>query len=271
MVKKKEKKVKKVKKVEKVAKVKKVTKAGKPEVTLEILLKAGCHFGHQSRRWHPKMKPYLYDVRQGVHIFDLVKTKKNLEEALDFVRDVTTKGGIVLLVGTKRQARAIVAEEAKKAGLPYINSRWLGGFLTNWEKINKNIRKLVENKEAREKGEFKKYTKKEQLLIDRDINRLEKFYGGLVALEKVPEAIFVVDAKKEEVAVKEAKKKGIAVVGMIDSNSNPDLVDWIIPSNDDAVAAIKLIVSLVAEAASEGKSLAAKRGKEEEEKIKKEN
>jgi len=233
----------------------------KKEISLKDLLEAGAHFGHQSSRWNPKMKPYLYGVKDSVHVFDLAKTKEGLEKACQFVQELTAKGGTIVFVGTKRQAQAIIIEEAKKAGMPYVSQRWLGGTLTNWERIKKSIDKLNEMKEERKKGEYKRYTKREQLLLDRKIGRLEKFFGGLSALKAPPEALFIVDTQKEGLVVKEAKKKKITVVGLVDSNADPDLVDYIIPSNDDAVAAIKLVVAAIAEAAKEGKEIYDKKSK----------
>jgi small subunit ribosomal protein S2 len=199
------------------------------------------------------MKDYLFDARDGVHIFDLAKTKEGLDKAATFVKTTTAEGGKIIFVGTKRQAQAIITEEAKKAGMPWVSERWLGGTITNWEQIKRSIDKLVEMREKRDKGEYKKYTKKEQLLLDQEIRRLEKFFGGLSWLERLPEAIFVVDTKKEETAVKEAARKGIPVIAIVDSNSDPSLVDWIIPGNDDAVGTIKLIVQTIGEAAKEGR------------------
>jgi len=234
------------------------------KISLKDLLEAGCHFGHQARRWHPKMKPYLYAVRDGIHIFDLAKTKEGLDEACEYLRKLTVAGKTVVFVGTKRQAKAIIKEEAKKAGTPFVAERWLGGVITNWDQLKKSIRKLTEMKEKKEKGEYKKYTKKEQILIDREIARLEKLFGGLESLEELPEAIFVVDTKKEEAAVREANQKGIAVVAIVDSNSNPDLIDYIIPANDDAVGSIKIIVEAVAAAVQKGKEAAKKKGKKKD-------
>lgn len=242
------------------AKAKKI----KSEITLKQLLEAGCHFGHQARRWNPKMKPYLYDVREGVHIFDLVKTKEGLEAAIEAARKMATEGKRIVFVGTKRQARAIITEEAKRVGLPYVSERWIGGTITNWEQVKKNIDRLKEMREKKAKGEYKKYTKKEQILLDREIARLEKFYGGLVGLEGVPEVLFVVDVKKEGVAVREAAKKGVTVIGIVDSDSDPDLVNWVIPANDDAVGSIKFIVGKIAEAIAEGKNIAQKTNKKGE-------
>ncbi len=233
----------------------------KLKVDLVELLESGAYFGHQASRWNPKMKPYLYAVRDGVHVFDLVKTKEGLEKAMEFVRQTATSGGQIVFVGTKRQASAIIKEEAKRAGMPYVNVRWLGGTITNWEQIKKRLEKLAEMKEKRDKGEYKKYTKKEQLMLDREISRLERFFGGVTELKGIPATIFVVDSKKEITAVREAKAKGIPVVAMVDSNSDPDPIDYVIPANDDAVGSIKMIVSLVAEAAKEGRELFEKKNK----------
>ncbi len=232
------------------------------KVSLKDLLEAGAHFGHQASRWNPKMKPYLYTVRDGVHVFDLAKTKEGLEAAADFVKKTVAEGGRVVFVGTKRQAKEIIREEAKKAGMPWVSERWLGGIITNWEQIKKRIEKLAEMKEKREAGEYKKYTKKEQILLDREIARLEKFFGGLADLKDLPAALFVVDVKKEITAVREAKRKGIPVVAVLDSNSDPDLVDYAIPANDDAVGAVKMIVGVIAEAAQKGKEASKKKKKE---------
>lgn len=231
------------------------------KIALKDLLESGAHFGHQSARWHPKMKPYLYTIRDGVHIFDLAKTKESLEEACQFVHQLAAKGGKIVFVGTKRQAAPIVKEEAKKAGMPWVTERWLGGTITNWEQIGKRVKRLLEMKEKREQGEYKKYTKKEQILLDREINRLDKFLGGLVDLDQLPEAIFVVDIKREETAVREARRKNIPIVAMVDSNSNPTLVDRVIPTNDDAVGAIKFVVEKVAAAAKKGKETFKKKKK----------
>lgn len=232
-----------------------MAKKVKSQVSLKDLLEAGCHFGHQSRRWNPKMKPYLFDVREGVHIFDLVKTKQGLEAAMEYLYQAAVEGKRIVFLGTKRQARAIVTEAAKKAGIPYVSRRWIGGAITNWEQIYRNISKLQEMIEKRVAGEYKKYTKKEQLLLDRQIARLERFYGGLKDLDQPPEVLFVVDVKKEEVAVKEARKRQVPVVATVDSDSDPDWAQVIIPSNDDAVGAIRLLVNKAAEAVAAGKQV----------------
>jgi len=238
-------------------------------VSLKDLLEAGCHFGHQARRWNPKMKKYIYVKREGVHIFDLGMTAEKLAEAMEYVRDLVSQRKQVIFVGTKRQAAAIVKEEAEKAGAPYVSVRWLGGTMTNWEQVNKSIKKLKDYTEKKAAGEFKKYTKKENILIDRDINRLERFLGGLKDIKDVPAAVFVVDVKKEHAVIKEAKMKGVTVIGVVDTNSDPDGVDYVIPVNDDAVSSIKLVVAKMAEAYADGKALQGKVKLREDKKEKK--
>ncbi|OGY18240.1 MAG: 30S ribosomal protein S2 [Candidatus Chisholmbacteria bacterium RIFCSPLOWO2_01_FULL_50_28] len=228
-------------------------------VPLTELLEAGSHFGHQVRRWNPKMAPYIYAERDGVHIFDLAKTAEGLKKSCEYVRDLVAGGGTLLIVGTKRQAREIVKEEALTAGAPFVSERWLGGSITNWEQIKKSIDKLLEMRGKRDSGEYKKYTKKENVLIAREVERLERFFGGMVALRKIPDAIFVVDTHREIVAVKEARRNGLTVVGIVDTNADPELVDHIIPANDDAVRSIKLVVSSIAKAYADGKRMAEKR------------
>ncbi len=225
------------------------------DVSLKDLLEAGCHFGHQSRRWDPKMKPYIWQAKEGIHIFDLVKTAEGLKQACLFLRDLVASEGRVIFVGTKRQAQAIIKEEAIKVGTPYVAQRWLGGTITNWVQIKQSRDRLLEMEEKKEKGEYDKYTKKENVLIDREINRLNRFFEGLRDLKDIPEALFVVDVKKEIAAVKEARRKGIKIFAMVDSNADPDLVDYVIPANDDAVRSIKLIVSKMARAVEEGKKI----------------
>ena len=235
----------------------------KTEIKIELkdLLDAGCHFGHQSERWNPKMANYLYGEKEGIHIFDLAKTKEGLEKAMEFVQETTASGGKIIFVGTKRQSQAIVKEEAIKAKMPFITERWLGGIVTNWDNIKKSINKLKDLKAQKEEGVLKKYTKKENVLIDREISRLERFFGGLADLEDLPAAIFVVDVKKEKAAIREAAKKNIKIVAIVDSNSDPDLVDWIIPANDDAVGSIKLILESIGRVAKEGREIWEKKQK----------
>lgn len=229
------------------------TKTTKFIVPLEELLEAGAHFGHQVRRWNPKMKPYLYGVRDGIHIFDLAKTAQGLQTAYDVVKDLVASGKTIAFVGTKRQAQEIVKEEALKCGALYVTERWLGGTITNWEQIEKSIKRLTQMKEEKARGDYDKYTKKENVLIRREIERLTRFLGGLEGLKTIPDAIFVVDIVREIAAVREAQKKGVTVVAIVDTNADPDLVDYVIPANDDAVRSIKLIVSKIAEAVAEGK------------------
>ncbi|MBU0619096.1 30S ribosomal protein S2 [Patescibacteria group bacterium] len=225
------------------------------KVPLTELLEAGCHFGHQVRRGNPKMKPYIYAQRDKVHIFDLAITAQKLSEACEYVKELVAKGGKVCFVGTKRQARSIIKEEAIKIGAPYVYERWLGGTITNWQQIKKSIKALVEMKEKKEQGEYKTYTKKENVLINRKITRLERFVGGLTQLTDLPEAIFVVDISRELTAVREAKIKGVSVIALVDTNSDPDFVDYVIPANDDAVRSIKLVVAKIAEAVELGNKL----------------
>lgn len=231
----------------------------KSEVSLQDLLKVGAHFGHQSRRWNPLMKPYLHGARQGVHVFDLFQTKKLLEEACEFVKKLTIEGKSIIFVGTKRQAADVIREEAKRAEVHFVAQRWLGGTITNWDQIRKSIKKLIEMKAQREAGDFEKYTKKENVLISRKIAKLEKFLGGLVNLEKNPDALFIVDVKREVAAVKEANQKGIPIVAMVDSNCDPRLIDHIIPVNDDAIRSVKLIVSCIADSVIEGRQIREKK------------
>lgn len=196
------------------------------------------------------MSKYIYATRDGVHVFDLALTKDGLEKACEFLVGVVKDGGKVLFVGTKRQAKEMVTEAAKRVGMPYVTERWLGGMLTNFAMATKSLVRLKDLKGQKERGELKKYTKKEQLLLDREIAKLERFFGGISDLEKMPEAMFVVDTHKEDVAVREAHIMGVPVVGMVDTNGNPGMVDYVIPTNDDAVKAIELVVNEITEAIS---------------------
>ena len=229
------------------------------QINLKDLLEAGCHFGHQARRWNPKMEEYIYIKREGVHIFDLEITARKLAEAMAFVYGLIQEGKSIVFVGTKRQASPIIKEEAERCGTHYVAARWLGGTITNWEQIKKSIDRMIDLEEKKKTGEFDKYTKKENIIIDRDIEKLNRFLGGLRNLKKIPEAIMVVDVKKEIAAVKEARCKGVKIVGLVDTNSDPDLVDYPIPVNDDAVGSIKFIVSKLAEAVIGGKGLPEKK------------
>lgn len=230
---------------------------------MQDLLEAGVHFGHQVRRWNPKMSKYIFTAREGIHVIDLGKTVEKLEEACDFVRKVGEDGGKILFLASKKQARDIIAEEAQKAGTWYINERWIGGLLTNWEQTSKTIKKLFDLREKKETGAFGDRTKKENLLIDRDIAKLERLYGGLGKIEKLPEALFVVDVKKEENACREARAKGIPVVAICDTNTNTSLVDYVIPGNDDATRAISIVVEAIGAAYKEGREAYEKRAAKE--------
>ena len=221
-------------------------------VSMKALLETGVHFGHRTRRWHPKMKPYIFTERNGIHILDLQQTIVILHDVYEMVRDTVAEGGTVMFVGTKRQAQDIVEQEATRCGMPYVNQRWLGGTLTNWVTIKTRIEHLDQLEKRREKGEFEGLKKNERLMIDREIDRLLLRIGGIRSLKEVPDLMFVVDVSNEETAVKEANTIGIPVIAMVDSNVNPDPVDHVIPSNDDAIRAIKLIVSKMADAALEG-------------------
>lgn len=221
-------------------------------ITLEQLLEAGVHFGHQKRKWNPKMAEYIYGVREGIHIFDLAKTREALLEACEAVAKIAQKGGVILFVGTKKQARDIVRDAANKTGMPYIVLRWPGGFLTNFEQIKKSLLKLRELKQSKKEGKFSHYTKKEQLLIDREIARLERIFGGTKHLEDLPDMLFIVDTKREATAVKEAVSVGIPTVAIVDSNTNPDPITYPIPGNDDAVKSISFILDVIVKAIKEG-------------------
>ncbi len=215
------------------------------KISLDELVQRGAHYGHQSRRWNPKMQEYLYTVQEGVHIFDLTKTRQKLEEALKYLKTAKKEGKVILFVGTKKQAQEKVKEVASDLGYPYITERWLGGLITNFEQIKKSIKKLIDMRKAKEVGEYKMYTKKEQLLLDREIERLNRFFGGLVKLDKLPEVLFVLDVKKESTAISEAKKKGVITVAVVDSNCDPTGIDYVIPMNDDAHKAIDYVMDLI--------------------------
>lgn len=221
--------------------------------SMQELLEAGVHFGHQVRRWNPKMSPFIFGERSGVHVIDLAQTVTKLAEAADFVKKIGAVGGKVIFVSSKNQAKDIILTEAQRCGANFLVESWIGGLLTNWEQITKNIKKLTDLKTKKEEGEFKNRTKKENLLIDREIAKLSRFYGGLVGLEKLPEAIFVVDVKREENACREAQKKNVPVVAICDTNANLTLVDWPIPGNDDAIRAIEIVTKVMADAFEEGR------------------
>lgn len=224
------------------------------KVSAEELLDKGAHFGHQAKRWNPKMAPYLYGVQDDIHVFDLIKTKAVLEEALEFLKESSKAGKVILFVGCKKQAREKTKEVAVTTSSPYFIERWLGGTLTNFDQMAKSIKKLIDMKAKMANGEFSNFTKKERLLIDREIARLDRFFGGISSLTKIPDILFVVDTHKEAGAVKEARSVGIKTVGIVDSNADPDLVDYPIPMNDDATKAIEYVLDLVKEAILNGKT-----------------
>ena len=222
-------------------------------VSMKQLLEAGVHFGHQTRRWNPKMAPYIFTERNGIYIIDLQKTVKKLEEAYNFVREISAQGGEVLFVGTKKQAGDSVKEEATRAGAHFVNARWLGGMLTNFKTIQTRIKRLEQLHTMEEDGTFDLLPKKEVVKLNLEIEKLEKFLGGIKTMKKLPAALFIVDPRKEKIAVAEAKKLNIPIVAIVDTNCDPDEVDYVIPSNDDAIRAVKLIAGTVANAIIEGR------------------
>jgi small subunit ribosomal protein S2 len=236
------------------------------EVSMKQLLEAGVHFGHQTSRWNPKMKPYIFGARTGIHIIDLQQTVKLAREALDFLRDLAANDGIVLFVGTKKQAQDAVREEAERCGMLYVNERWLGGTLTNFQTIRQSIERLKKLEEVLEDPNMAAaLTKKEMLGVRRERDRLLASLGGIKGMKRLPDALFVIDPKKEEIAVKEANRLGIPVVAIVDTNCDPDLIDYKIPGNDDAIRAIRLFTAAAADAILEGKAIAEERRKAAEE------
>jgi small subunit ribosomal protein S2 len=233
--------------------------------TLQQLLEAGVHFGHQVRRGHPKMRQYIYGAREGVHVIDLTKSAEGLKQACDFANELGKSGQVLLLVGTKKQAKPVIEAVAKELNIPYLSSRWIGGFLTNFDEISKNIKKLKELREQKEKGQLSHYTKKEQLLISRKIAKLEQDLSGVQNLEKIPEALFIVDMVREDTAIKEALVAGVKTIAIADSNSNPMLVDYPIPGNDDAIKSIKILTEAIAISYDEGRKKAGSESKEPKE------
>jgi len=222
-------------------------------VSMKQLLEAGVHFGHQTRRWNPKMKPYIFTERNGIYIIDLQKTVKKIEEAYEFVRQLAADGGTVLFVGTKKQAQDSVREEATRSGMYYVNQRWLGGTLTNFKTIRKRINRLNQIEKMEEDGTFDVLPKKETIDLIREKERLLKFLGGIRDMNKLPDAIFVIDPRKENIAIAEARKLNIPIVGIVDTNCDPDEIDHIIPANDDAIRAVRLLTSKMADAVIEGR------------------
>lgn len=222
-------------------------------ITMKQLLEAGVHFGHQTRRWNPKMSPYIYMERNGIYIIDLQQTVKKFEEAYEFVKSVAAEGKGVLFVGTKKQAQETIKEEAIRSSMYYVNERWLGGMLTNYKTIKRRVLRLKQLEKMEEEGAFDVLTKKEVAKLINERERLERFLGGIKDMEKLPGVIFVVDPRKERIAVAEARKLNIPVVAIVDTNCDPDEVDYVIPGNDDAIRAVKLITAKIADAVIEGK------------------
>ena len=217
-------------------------------ISMKQLLEAGVHFGHQTRRWNPKMAPYIFTERNGIYIIDLQQTVKKIDEAYDFMKEVGATGKPVLFVGTKKQAQAAIEDEAKRCGMYYVNQRWLGGMLTNYKTISARIKRLYDIQKMEEDGTFEKLAKKEVIKLRAEAEKLERFLGGIKEMKGMPGAMFIVDPKKEKIAVKEARILGIPVVGIVDTNCDPDDVDYIIPANDDAIRAVKLIAGKMADA-----------------------
>jgi small subunit ribosomal protein S2 len=229
-----------------------------PVVTRRQLLEAGVHFGHQTRRWNPKMRRYIYAERSGIYIVDLEKTLEGVEQAYEFVRDLSRGGGLVLFVGTKKQAQDIVSEQAARVGMPYVNTRWLGGMLTNFQTIHGRLLRLKELREMERSGAFDFLPKKEVLRLRHEKEKLERNLGGIQDMDRRPDAIYVVDTKKEHIAVTEANKLGIPIIAVVDTNCDPDEVTHVIPGNDDAIRAIVLVTTIIADAIEQGRGLAGK-------------
>jgi small subunit ribosomal protein S2 len=224
-------------------------------VSMKALLETGVHFGHRARKWNPKMKPYIFTERNGIHIIDLQQTIVFIDEIYGLVRDVVADGGSLLFVGTKRQAQETIAAEALRCGMPYVNQRWLGGTLTNWRTVRGRLDTMKKLERQREEGAFDQLTKKERLLLDRKMEKLELRFGGMRNMTRLPELLYVVDVRREETAVKEANTLKIPVIALVDTNCDPDPIDYVIPANDDAIRAIKLLTGKMAEAALEGIAL----------------
>ena len=222
-------------------------------VSMKQLLEAGVHFGHQTRRWNPKMAEYIFTERNGIYIIDLQKTVKKLEEAYNFIRSLTEEGKSILFVGTKKQAQESIKEEALRCGSYFVNARWLGGMLTNFATIRRRVNRMKQLREMQENGTFDLLPKKEVIKLNLEIVKLKKFLGGIENMQDLPSALFIVDPRKEKIAVLEARKLGIPIVAVVDTNCDPDEVDYVIPGNDDAIRAVKLLVSVVANAVIEGK------------------
>lgn len=224
-------------------------------VSMKALLETGVHFGHQARKWNPKMEPYIFTKRNGIHIIDLRQTVEFLDEVYDVVRDTVARGGSIMFVGTKRQAQDTIEREAIRCGMPFVTMRWLGGTLTNWKTIKQRLDTLKRMEKDSDEGRYDKLTKKERLMIEREIERLNLRMGGLKVMKRLPDLLFVVDARREYTAVKEANTLGVPIIAITDTNADPDEIDYIIPGNDDAIRAIKLITEMVAQAVLEGQAM----------------
>jgi small subunit ribosomal protein S2 len=229
-------------------------------VSMKQLLEAGVHFGHQTRRWNPKMKRFIFGERNGIYIIDLQQTLTRIEGAYTFVRDLVADGGTVLFIGTKKQAQDPIQSYAEKVGMPYINQRWLGGMLTNFETIGKRVSKMQEYRRMRASGEFDVMPKKEALLLGRELEKLERNLGGIALMEKLPDAVFILDTKKEHIGVTEANKLGIPIIAVVDTNCDPDVIQYVIPGNDDAIRSGNLMCRVIADAVEEGRYIASRRG-----------
>ena len=230
------------------------------QVTMRQMLEAGLHFGHQTRRWNPKMKPYIYGPRNGIYIINLDMTMRHFRRAYQFAQEMVAGGGNILFVGTKRQAQDIVMQEADRCGMPYVNSRWLGGMMTNFQTIRQSVDRLKKIEAMKEDGSIHRFPKKEVLMMDKEVGKLDRTLGGIKNMRSLPDALFIIDPKNEEIAVSEAQKLNIPVIALTDTNCSPEGIDYLIPGNDDAIRSIKLIASLIAEAVLEGK---AARGEED--------
>jgi small subunit ribosomal protein S2 len=224
-------------------------------ISMKALLETGVHFGHRTRKWNPRMKPYIFTERNGIHIIDLQQTVASLEQAYNLVRDVAARGGVVLFVGTKRQAQESIQREAERCGMPYINQRWLGGTLTNWKTIRDRINELKNLEARRDAGDFERLTKKEGLILTREINKLQDRLGGIRDMTRLPELLYIVDVRREDTAVHEANILRIPVIALVDTNCDPSGVDYVIPANDDAIRAIKLLTARIADAVIEGRAM----------------
>lgn len=224
-------------------------------VSMKALLETGVHFGHRTRRWNPKMKPFIFTERNGIHIIDLQQTIQAIDQAYALIRDTVAQGGTVLFVGTKRQAQETIAQQAQRCGMPYVNQRWLGGTLTNWRTMRTRIEYLRDLEARRDAGEFERLPKKEALELNREIEALNERFGGLKEMRRLPDLLFIVDVRREETAVREANALNIPIIAMVDTNCDPDRIDLVIPANDDAIRAIKLIVSRMADAVLEGMNM----------------